>query len=375
MSELLDPAVKLPASLQRQIDRGKEIRAALEAGETIPPSSAEPNVVVKGTIAPVEQAPGAVAAEGLPTASVEPKVDDPPPVNSDDEHKGIDWEARYQRLSASFRTLQGKYTSETSKLRKDITQLQADLREATNQIVEISRKNNFSNSKEDEKKFLTPSEDDDILDREDEERFGSDFIRAVNRRAKVVANQLVSAKVAELQARIDKLGGSVDNIGKVTQQTAKDRLEADLDKAIPGWREIDEDPLFKEWLEDRDAFSGLRRLDIFASAVQSNDSNRVAMVFKGYSDEQKALSAHTRPNGQSGKVRTDTLAAPSGGRATPRTPTAPAAPEGFTGQQIRDFYEKKRRGQLGMSDAEIADMEARIHQAGVEGRVRSGPRV
>jgi hypothetical protein len=375
MPELMDPAVKMPASLQRQIDRGKEIRAALEAGETVPPSSAEPNVVIKGTIAPVEQAPGAVEAEGLPAASVEPKVDDPPPANPTDDVKETNWEARYQRLSASFRTLQGKYASETSKLRKDIEKLQGDLQEATSQIVELSRKNNFQKPSDDEKKLLTTSEDDDILDREDEERFGSDFLRAVNRRAKIVANQLVSAQVAELQARIDKLGGSVSNIGRATEQTARDRLKADLSKVFPEWREVDEDPLFHEWLEDRDAFSGLKRADIFANAVQSNDCDRVVMVYKGYSDEQKAVGAHTRPNGNSGRVRTDTLAAPSGGRATPRTPTAPAAPEGFTGQQIRDFYEKKRRGQLGMSDAEIADMEARIHQAGVEGRVRSGPRV
>jgi hypothetical protein len=271
--------------------------------------------------------------------------------------------------------LQGKYASETSKLRKDIEKLQGDLQEATSQIVELSRKNNFQKPSDDEKKLLTTSEDDDILDREDEERFGSDFLRAVNRRAKIVANQLVSAQVAELQARIDKLGGSVSNIGRATEQTARDRLKADLSKVFPEWREVDEDPLFHEWLEDRDAFSGLKRADIFANAVQSNDCDRVVMVYKGYSDEQKAVGAHTRPNGNSGRVRTDTLAAPSGGRATPRTPTAPAAPEGFTGQQIRDFYEKKRRGQLGMSDAEIADMEARIHQAGVEGRVRSGPRV
>lgn len=374
----MDPAVKMPASLQRQIDRGKEIRAALEAGETIPPSSAEPNVVIKGTIAPVEQAPGAVEAEGLPAASVEPKVDDPPPANPTDDVKETNWEARYQRLSASFRTLQGKYTSETSKLRKDIEKLQVDLQEATSQIVELSRKNNFQKPSDDEKKLLTTSEDDDILDREDEERFGSDFVRAVNRRAKIVANQLVSAQVAELQARIDKLGGSVSSIGRATEQTARDRLKADLSKVFPEWREVDEDPLFHEWLEDRDAFSGLKRADIFANAVQSNDCDRVVMVYKGYSDEQKAVGAHTRPNGNSGRVRTDTLAAPSGGRATPRTPTAPAAPEVFTGRQIREFYNKKMRGELGMSDAEIADMERRIHAAvnGVNGAsVRSDPRV
>lgn len=375
MAEILDPAVNLPDSIKRQIEHGEAVRAALEKGEAPPVSTQPPNVKV------VDNAKLGVSlgeTPQLPTNPSPPKVKrEPPPVVTQQDPPSAEDEDddRFSRVLAQLRTLQGKYNSEIPRYQQQVKELQEKLNTAYERIAELASRPSFENPTF--KKPLTGGLDYDTLPPEDEEALGgSEAARAIERRARKIADEIVSARLAELQPRIEKLDGSVKDLGRNAQLTQKERCAAYLATHVPGWEEINNDPLFVAWLQDEDPLSGEQRNLILAKAMAAGRFDRVAMIFKGYSEEQDLLVPHTRSKGNGKpKVKADTLVAPSGGRSEVRTPPAPATPEVFDGQDIREFYNSLARNNHGLSQAEIDDIEKRIFAAISEGRVISRPRV
>lgn len=364
-----DPELRLPPSVRRQIEHGQAVHDALMRGDDPPPSDGVPTVRVKGTaVEAMAPSPEGQQSPTVPEGDAANTAAAASPAPSDDNASEDD---RYTRLSAMFRTLQGKYNSETARLNGQLRELQTKLDAAATKIIELTT----SSETPPKNNPLTGGADYGKVTDEEVEEFGPKLIGLVERRAQEIAAGLVSAKVAELQTKLDKLGSSVEGLDEARHLTEADRRNAYLDQHMPGWREIDNDPLFLEWLDDEDAFTGFSRRDVLARAMRLNDYARIVLIFEGYSKEQQALSAHTRPNGKAPKVRADTLAAPSSGRATPRQPTAPATPETFTSQQVRDFYNKRATNRTGMTEVEIADMEKRIHEAAQSNRIVSNRRV
>lgn len=393
-----DPGVMLPPAIASRINRSHEVFNALAVGEEVPASTiVSPTVRVDGKViegqraAPDAVVDGEVAKPTHPTnewtgqqsrgQQADPNSNLPETVNRRTDEEDLDLQDRYDKLTARLRTLQGKYVSETQTLRNEITNLTNKLNEASQQIVKLIADNRVS-EKTNEKKDLTPSSGSVIFTREEVERFEPELLDLVNRTAQTIAANLVSAKTAELQEKIDGLGKSVTGLDQARRLTLEEQRAMYLDEHVENWREINVDPFFDEWLEHRDALSGFKRSDLLANAIQRGDHSRVALIFKGYIDEQALLRAHTRPNGQAerpngkgGRVRAETIAAPGRGRASDRQPTAPDAPETFTAGFVKGFYQAKALGRTGLSDAEIADMERRIHEAGLRGAIKRQPRV
>lgn len=375
MADTLDPAVNLPDSIRRQIEHGEAVRAALEKGEAPPASAEPPNVKIVDTAnlgVSLSETPQVPTNPSPPKVKREPPpvVTTPNPPSAEDED-----DDRFSKLLAQLRTLQGKYNNEIPRYQQQVKELQEKLNTAYERIAELASRPSFENPTS--KKPLTGSLEYDTLSPEDEEALGgSEAARAIERRARKIADEIVSARLAELQPRIEKLDGSVKDLGRTAQLSQKERCAAYLATHVPGWEDINNDPLFVAWLQDEDPLSGEQRNLILAKAMAAGRFDRVARIFKGYSEEQDLLVPHTRSKGNGKpKVKADTLVAPSGGRSEVRTPPAPATPEVFDGQDIREFYNSLARNDHGLSQAEIDGIEKRIFAAISEGRVISRPRV
>jgi hypothetical protein len=80
-----------------------------------------------------------------------------------------------------------------------------------------------------------------MLTRQDEENYGSDFIDFSKRAA-------IDAVRPELQ----RLHAENQNLRAFAAQTQRATIEQALDRAVPDWREIYNDPRFAQWLSAPD---------------------------------------------------------------------------------------------------------------------------
>jgi hypothetical protein len=218
-----------------------------------------------------------------------------------------------------------------------------------------------------------------ITDKERED-YGAELIELVARAAQEIADQTVAERLGELQPQVQALSGRLESREEAEKRERTARFNSWMDAHVQGWRRQDDDPLFSDWLQLDDPFSGVRRMQILANAMHQEDYNRVKMIFEGYVKEQVATTVPT-PNPKpaasgNGQIRMETLAAPNGGRGRTDVITPSDAPEvPPTPAEIKRYYDRKIRNPKSLSEAEIAQMEGRIARALAAGTIVAQPRV
>jgi hypothetical protein len=170
------------------------------------------------------------------------------------------------------------------------------------------------------------------LTQKDLEDYGSDVLDLAQRAA-------LHATAPELQ-RIDAQNA------ELRQQLADSRqrmLYQALDSALPNWREIDNDPRWRQWLLFSDPFNGRPRQALLNEAIARGDAMRTLSFFRGYLAEA----------GQS-----------------PQPQHAPSAPTGkrtYARADITRYSDLYRRGRI--SESDYQKLSADIHAASKEGRI------
>jgi hypothetical protein len=132
---------------------------------------------------------------------------------------------------------------------------------------------------------------------------------------------------------------------------ARHRLDAQVERAAPNYREIDRDPRWHRWLLGIDAHTGQIRQRILDNAIASGSAARVAAFFNVFQGENAAT-------GQAG-----TSQAPRRGRSVA------AGKPVYTRPQIASLYQAHQKGAYVGREAEWNRLERDIIAAGREGRV------
>jgi hypothetical protein len=162
---------------------------------------------------------------------------------------------------------------------------------------------------------------------------------------------------------------------QLQEVTAAQRVEAAMDREIPNWREINNDPRFHIWLDQVDPFSGHKRQDMVTDAYRAGHAARTLAFFHAYLREHTAVSPQPGiPPTQTGisadRLPLADLAVPGRGQAA--APQNLGAPEKriWTGAEIAAFYRQKNQGRWVGREAEAARIEADFIAAPLEGRFR-----
>jgi uncharacterized protein YukE len=331
----IDPAANIPPAVRAQVARANELHSQIFSTEEAPVDGDTPPQP-----APPAEAPPAATAPETPPADVTPPATPPAP----DTSKTVDWERRYNAMKGRHDDLQAL-----------VRQLQAEV----DTLKEANAKLRTKPEAPPVERLLTP---------EDEDAYGTDFLNVVGRKAK----EEVLPEVKRLEQELDALKSSMQGVGSFVHQTARERFHSDLDNLAPGWRDLNNDDEFLDWLELQDAYSGATRKELLSSANARNDSHRVAKFFKGFLAERAAVGpAGIEPHQQEApaKVPLENLAAPGRAR-TAAAPGAPAEKPIFTRAQITQFYQDVTTGKYRGREADQKQLEAAIHAAGLEGRIR-----
>ena len=169
-------------------------------------------------------------------------------------------------------------------------------------------------------------------------------------------------------------------------KSARERLFERLDSAVEGWRVINREPAFVQWLNEVDEFSGQQRGVLLRTAFERNDADRVVKFFKGFQKEHAvdetsdqetdAPAQQSSTTKQESQQSLDKLVAPG----QPKTGTT-GAQEGsgkgriWTRKQISDFYTEKNEFIKAHPNRDIpkrlAQLEEDLFAAQRENRIRN----
>lgn len=362
-----DPTVVLPPAVRRAAARSAELVAqhaaardaelARAAPQNIKITASNPSPVVPPQPTPTPPSAGSLeASEPPPVVDRTPVVQPPVAAGEDDyKHRFESTNGRLLRVEAEKRQL--------IQQNQDMSRLLATMEAAPQQPPAPTTP---------QARLITPTE---------ETEYGAEMLDLIGRRAR----EIVMSDVAPLQREIEHLKRQLGGVTNAVVQDGREKLFSDLDRDIPEWRVINEDPDFISWLSLPDIYSGLPRQNLLTQAFTSNQSVRVSKFFHGFLAEKAALSpvnpavipagtpqprANGAGNGRAPQVDLASLAAPGRARQTAGgTAPLPSEKPTFTRTQVTQFYRDSIAGAYdGRADIK-AKMEQEIFDAAAEGRI------
>ena len=182
------------------------------------------------------------------------------------------------------------------------------------------------------------------LTREDEQNFGPELLDVAIRAAR-------HGLAPELERLHDENAQLRDEVSRA----AKLAIDQELDRAVPDWRSINNDPRFHSWLLMPDTYSGIIRDRLLKDAAAAASAQRVINIFRGFLRE--AGAAGQAPAGQ-----TPTSSAPQ--RASRR---APSGQRIYDRSEITRMWNLRRQGKI--DDQAWLRWEYELVAAGRDGRI------
>ena len=344
----VDESVPVPQSVRDGAARAEAMHAQVYPAETPPEPSPQPD-------SPAPEPTPQPNDPPQPEPQPQPEPPAPPvaadaPVPSAEDLRESEWARRYNamrgRYGASQRTVREMQNTLTD-MGDELVRTQSLIRRVPDPEPEPVRRH---------------------VTAEDEQTFGTDFIDLARRAAQDA-----------LAPVIDQLRGENGELKQHVQRTQRLTVAQFLDREVEGWREINSDQRFIDWLRKRDVYSGAVRQKLLDNAFRAADAPRIAEFFTGFLREEQA-TGHADPAPRSEPpappaprepaVPLASLAAP--GRARPASGEQPQSADKpiFTRAQVAAFYDKVRRGAYQGRETEKQADEAVIFAAQREGRIR-----
>lgn len=250
------------------------------------------------------------------------KIQEQEPENQPQEQEKtpkVDWEHKYK-------TLQGKYNAEVGRFQASLRDLQAEnetLKTELNTLKEMIESQNKSNA------------DDEILQNL-KESFPDLY---------TVLKQMSSRFVT--RDELERIKSEVTQEIKPMFQTT---FETQLTSLVPDWREINIDPDFVNWLQQKAPFSSRTLHETMLEAFNQGDAQAVAQFFIEYKKQRTPQPSHN--------------IAPAGRQVVQQNTSSPRL---IKREEISKFYRDCALGRY--TPQEKAKKEAEIRKAIEEGRV------
>ena len=307
-----------------------------------------------------------------PVEGQQPPADDQAPVG-DETPPQEGWEQRYK-------VLQGKYNAE-------VPRLQAQSREQTEQLRsfrdQLTATQNLLASLS-QQRAAAPADDatrapasgTQLVKDEEIREFGPDLIDVMRRVVQEESIRLlpeIDRRMAPVAQKVEQVAKATQNVGQRMAQNDQQSVLSLLDQQIEGWRELNHDPAFLEWLDEVDPFSGNKRGALLQQAYRAHDGPRVVAFFNGYLKEHAtvtppaaaAAAARTAP-----QKRLDQYVAPGTPRTTPASTQDGSGKRAWSRAEIGQFYADVQQGRFRTKPDEQKKLEADIFAAQREGRIR-----
>lgn len=280
------------------------------------------------------------AAAAIPIESPEPEAEEPT------QQKRISWKRRYTKLKSHHDASRYRDRTTISDAFAKITTLEREL---------------ISNRAEIRRLTLTkPTSVADLATPEELNIIGDEGISSIDKITQRAVGDAVAPLKEQLARQEEERLNTMKRQADVAGQEAYDSFLSRLERAVPNFAQMDEEPEFAKYLSDPDPDSGVRRLEHFKKAEAAGDVGRVAYYFRGYEATRspsatQRLEAGVTPIGQGG---------------SPPLPPEQSEPKLLKASEYREFMTDVTKGRKykGRQD-EAEAIESEYDQAFIEGRV------
>lgn len=366
-----------PAAVRRQAAESNRMANAIKAGQNpnpppAPAGEVPANIPNVGAPVPADARPVDLTRPA-PVINLQPQTEfqappppqptqvrqpaqnnEPPPdaqgmAPADNEHR--------------FKVLQGKYTAETRRAAARINELE---RQNATLIDRMSAANPNPPPAAPAPAPLTLEQRAAQvgITKAEIAEYGPELIEMMIRTASNIAN----SRVAPVENSTRQLGAQVHQSLQTAQKTAREIVYEALATQIDNWEAVNSSQDFLDWLAGHDIFSGQTRGAGLMRAFEGNDATRVVGIFRAFLEEDE----RTRSTARTPRVDPATLIAPG----QPLGGGAPAPTDGnqskriWLESEVGNFYSLVRQGVYRHNPDEKKAIEAEIHRANAEGRIR-----
>jgi hypothetical protein len=322
----------LPAAARKQLEEAEQLHKDMYAPDEAEKDEDSEKEHVKAIPQEVvQEAPQPVEAQ-------EPTPEPTAPVDGEYEQK--------------YKTLQGMYNAEVPRMQGQIRQMEdliATLQTPQPVTQEVAEPTQQS-----------------LLNKEEIEDYGPEMIDVVKR----AAQEALMPQINKLMQENAQLKQQVGGVSKTIQTDAHQTMLDTLDGQVATWRSINTSEGFLQWLQELDAYSGVRRHDLLKNAWEKNDAARVMAFFKVFDTETEVVAPSAeQPQQRKPQVDMNSLVAP-GKPVSGESPSSGGAEKRrWTQDQIATFYTKCSQGKFKGKQKERESVERDIFAAMSEGRI------
>jgi chemotaxis protein histidine kinase CheA len=343
----------LPEQIRKQSEAVQELYKQLNA-------SAEAS---SGEQTPAEEPPAedveATAEASSADENTETKNAAPSPAV---EQKAGDEKVPEETVLQKYKTLQGMYNAEVPRLHAQNKELNQRVQQMEQLLASLSAQQAAAPQ--------TLAQVEKLVTDKDVEEYGEslDVMRKVSR------EELgsVASRIAQLENMLKQIQTTVvpqvQNVAHKQAVSAEQSFWADLTKAVPNWREVNDNQDFQTWLLDVDPLTGISRQTYLEDAQRSLDANRVSNFFRTWleisgqatvaqNNGRAAVSSELEKQVTPGRSRNS--GAPAGNKAKVYTPS-----------DITKFFNDVRSGKYRGREQERDRIERDIFAAQRENRIQ-----
>lgn len=207
------------------------------------------------------------------------------------------------------------------------------------------------------------------------DEFGEETLAMVQQLAAAQTQPLLD-RIEQLQQQLAGVEGRTERLQRDTQQAVQTQRQTagqlylgHLDRMIPGWRAVNDDPGFVTWLEGYEPLSGEKLGDLLQKAHSSLDHARVASIFSAYKPDlangnPPPAAAPAAPKAPT--VDPTTVVAPSTS-ASSASPAPPPPGEVYTQAMYDKAMDDKLKKRI--TPAQFEAFEQKFFAAARDGRV------
>ena len=258
-----------------------------------------------------------------------------------------------------YRTLQGMYNADTSRLR-------AEKQELTSRVEQLEKLLSSLSTAQPSQTAATATTEK-LVTQKDIDEYG-DSIEVMRRVTKEETSAYLR-KIADMERTILELRTQVvPKVEQVAQSQARSVEQgfwADLTAAVPNWKEVNQNKDFHSWLLEVDPLTGVTRQSHLENAQRSFDVRRVAAFFNTWQGNNGHRIAQEPRD--AAKSQLEKQVAPGRGR----TAAAPVDNQAktYSTQDISKFFDDVRKGAYKGRETERDRIERDIFAAQREGRI------
>ncbi len=274
----------------------------------------------------------------------EPKTIETPQNDQFTQETSIDWEARAKAAEQRYKVLQGKYNKEVVEVRSSEGQPQADnlevmkLKQQIESLQQTITQMQAKPEPEQPQHYQFSERAEQVREDYGEELFDT-ILDEADRRAQERAQQ-----------QMQQMQQSLSTVQQDSFATKKALLAQRLAGQSINFEQVNNDPVFHDWLKLYDPQTGVQRQTRLSQSFESGDLNTVSSMFVEF------------VNGAQNPTQSVDFTEHVQQATHAPTPTSdPQSRPIYTPQMISDFYARKRRGEY--SEDEAQRIEREIFQA------------